>query len=53
MAQNALQTLTDLLCLEIIYFCHQNLNAKNTGNFMTLLKPHNNIGIHFKGTESV
>jgi hypothetical protein len=24
-----------------VYFCHQNQNAKNIGNFTTLLKPHN------------
>jgi hypothetical protein len=29
-------------------FCHQNENAKNIGNFTTLLKPHN-IGTHLKG----
>jgi hypothetical protein len=31
-----------------VYFCHQNQNAKNIGNLMTLLKPHN-IGTHLKG----
>jgi hypothetical protein len=34
-----------------VYFCHQNQNAKNICNFMTLLKPHN-IGTHLKGIES-
>jgi hypothetical protein len=34
-----------------VYFCHQNQNAKNIGNFTTLLKPHN-IGIHLKGIET-
>jgi hypothetical protein len=24
-----------------VYFCHQNQNAKNIGNFTPLLKPHN------------
>jgi hypothetical protein len=33
------------------YFCHQNQNAKNIGNFMTLLKPYN-IGTHLKGIET-
>jgi hypothetical protein len=33
-----------------VYFCHQNQNAKNIGNFTTLLKPHN-IGTHLKGIE--
>jgi hypothetical protein len=33
------------------YFCHQNQNAKNIGNFTTLLKPHN-IGTHLKGIET-
>jgi hypothetical protein len=32
-----------------VYICHQ--NAKNIGNFMTLLKPHN-IGTHLKGIET-
>jgi hypothetical protein len=31
-----------------VYFCHQNQNAKNIGNFTTPLKPHN-IGTHLKG----
>jgi hypothetical protein len=31
-----------------VYFCPQNQNAKNIGNFTTLLKPHN-IGTHLKG----
>jgi hypothetical protein len=31
-----------------VYFCHQNQNAKNIGNFMTVLKLHN-IGPHLKG----
>jgi hypothetical protein len=31
-----------------VYICHQNQNAKNIGNFTTLLKPHN-IGTHLKG----
>jgi hypothetical protein len=31
--------------------CHQNLNAKNIGNFTTLLKPHK-IGTHLKGIET-
>jgi hypothetical protein len=34
-----------------VYFCHQNQNAKNIGNFTALLKPHN-IGTHLKGTET-
>jgi hypothetical protein len=34
-----------------IYFCHQNQNAKNIGNYMILLKPHN-IGTHLKGIET-
>jgi hypothetical protein len=34
-----------------VYFCHQNQNAKNIGNLMTLLKPHN-IGTHLKGIET-
>jgi hypothetical protein len=34
-----------------VYFCHQNQNAKNIGNFTTLLKPHN-IGTHLKDTET-
>jgi hypothetical protein len=34
-----------------VYFCHQNQNAKNIGNFATLLKPHN-IGTHLKGIET-
>jgi hypothetical protein len=34
-----------------IYFCHQNQNAKNIGNFTTLLKPHN-IGTDLKGIET-
>jgi hypothetical protein len=34
-----------------LLFCHQNRNAKNIGNFTTLLKPHN-IGIHLKGIET-
>jgi hypothetical protein len=33
------------------YFCHQNQNEKNIGNFMAQLKPHN-IGIHLKGIET-
>jgi hypothetical protein len=33
------------------YFCHQNQNAENIGNFKTLLKPHN-IGTHLKGIET-
>jgi hypothetical protein len=32
-----------------VYFCHQNQNAKNIGNFMTQLKPYN-IDTHLKGT---
>jgi hypothetical protein len=35
----------------VVYFCHQNQNAENIGNFMTLLKPHN-IGTHLKGIET-
>jgi hypothetical protein len=31
-------------------FCHQNQNAKNIGNFTTLLKLHK-IGTHLKGIE--
>jgi hypothetical protein len=31
-----------------VYFCHQYQNAKDIGNFTTLLKPHN-IGTHLKG----
>jgi hypothetical protein len=34
-----------------VYFCHQNQNTKNIGNFTTLLKPHN-IGTHLKGIET-
>jgi hypothetical protein len=34
-----------------VYICHQNRNAKNIGNFMTLLKAHN-IGTHLKGIET-
>jgi hypothetical protein len=34
-----------------VYFCHENQNAKNIGNFTTLLKPHN-IGTHWKGIET-
>jgi hypothetical protein len=34
-----------------VYFCHQNQNAKNIGNFTTRLKPHN-IGTHLKGIET-
>jgi hypothetical protein len=34
-----------------VYFCHQNQNATNIGNFTTLLKPHN-IGTHLKGIET-
>jgi hypothetical protein len=34
-----------------VYFCHQNENAKNIGNLMTLLNPHN-IGHHLKGIET-
>jgi hypothetical protein len=34
-----------------VYLCHQNQNAKNIGNFTTLLKPHN-IGTHLKGIET-
>jgi hypothetical protein len=34
-----------------VYFCHQNQNAKNLGNFTTLLK-HHNIGTHLKGIET-
>jgi hypothetical protein len=34
-----------------VYFCHQNQNAKNIGNFTTLLKPHN-IGTHLKGIDA-
>jgi hypothetical protein len=34
-----------------VYFCYQNQNAKNIGNFMTLLKPHN-IGTHLKGIKT-
>jgi hypothetical protein len=34
-----------------IYFCHQNQNAQNIGNFTTLSKPHN-IGTHLKGIET-
>jgi hypothetical protein len=34
-----------------VYFCHQNQNAKNIGNFTTLLKPHN-IGTNLKGIET-
>jgi hypothetical protein len=33
-----------------VYYCHQNQNAKNIGNF-TLLKPHN-IGTHLQGIET-
>jgi hypothetical protein len=35
-----------------VYICHQSRNAKNIGNFMTLLKPLNNIGTHLKGMET-
>jgi hypothetical protein len=35
-----------------VYICHQDQNAKNIGNFTTLLKPHNNIGTHLKGIET-
>jgi hypothetical protein len=35
-----------------VYFCHQNQNAKNIGNFTTLLKPHN-IGTHMKGEDKL
>jgi hypothetical protein len=32
-----------------VYFCHQNQNAKNIGNFTTVLKPHNsNTGPPFE-----
>jgi hypothetical protein len=34
-----------------VYFCHQNQNVINIGNFTTLLKPHN-IGTHLKGIET-
>jgi hypothetical protein len=34
-----------------VYICHQIQNAKNIGNFTTLLKPHN-IGTHLKGIET-
>jgi hypothetical protein len=34
-----------------VYFCHQNQNAKNIGNFSTLLEPHN-IGTRLKGIET-
>jgi hypothetical protein len=34
-----------------VYFCPQNKNAYNIGNFTTLLKPHN-IGAHLKGIET-
>jgi hypothetical protein len=34
-----------------VYFCHQNQNTKNIGNFTTLLKLHN-IGTHLKGIET-
>jgi hypothetical protein len=34
-----------------VCFCRQNHNAKNIGNFMTILKPHN-IGTHLKGIET-
>jgi hypothetical protein len=34
-----------------VYFCRQNQNAKNIGNFTTSLKPHN-IGIRLKGIET-
>jgi hypothetical protein len=35
-----------------VYFCHQNQNAKNIGNFTTLWKPHN-IGTHLKGIVTI
>jgi hypothetical protein len=34
-----------------VYFCHQNQNVKNIGNFTTLLK-HHNIGTHLKDIET-
>jgi hypothetical protein len=34
-----------------VYFCYQNPNAKNIGNFTIPLKPHN-IGTHLKGIET-
>jgi hypothetical protein len=34
-----------------VYFCHQNQNANNIGDLMTLLKPHS-IGTHLKGLET-
>jgi hypothetical protein len=34
-----------------VYIYHQNQNAKNIGNFTTILKPHN-IGTHLKGIET-
>jgi hypothetical protein len=34
-----------------VYFCDQNQNAKNIGNFTTLLEPYN-IGTHLKGIET-
>jgi hypothetical protein len=34
-----------------VYLSHQNQNAKNIGNFTTLLKPYN-IGTHLKGIET-
>jgi hypothetical protein len=37
--------------LRMVYFCHQNQNAKNIGNFTTQLKPHT-IGTHLKGIET-
>jgi hypothetical protein len=36
------------MSLNLVY---QNQNAKNIGNFTTLLKPHN-IGTHLKGIET-
>jgi hypothetical protein len=42
------------LCLTLEgrrYFYHQNQNAKNIGNFTTLLKPRN-IGTHLKRIET-
>jgi hypothetical protein len=34
-----------------LYFCRQNQNAKNIGNFTTLFK-HHNFGTHLKGIET-
>jgi hypothetical protein len=57
--ENSWLQLFSLFCCSIhvaslrteVYFCHQNQNAENIGNFTTLLKSHN-IGTHLKGIET-